>query len=155
MGVQISARSKAVRELERIEPNHDQSIAGLKRNEQLVYDALVRSKTPLKAYDLLEMLQDQGLKAPMTIYRALEALTAKKCVRRIESLNAFIAVGFDRDPRALGFLICRECMQAKEIALDERQVAALFSPIEVSAGDVRIEAFSECHQVCGDQTQKR
>lgn len=148
MEIQVDAPAEAEGRVERITSRNRRPAGTLKRNEQLVYDALCQSQTPLKAYELLEQLQDHGLKAPMTIYRALEALIAKECVVKIESLNAFIAVCADRTPLARAFLICRECMQAKEIALDEHQVAALFSPIEVSAGDVRIEAFGECHQLC-------
>ncbi|MEM9617779.1 MAG: hypothetical protein AAF936_07425 [Pseudomonadota bacterium] len=154
MGIQIDAPAKAEGHIERITPRNGTLVGTFKRNEQLVYDALCQSQTPLKAYELLEQLQDDGVRAPMTIYRALEALIARECVKKIESLNAFIAVGFDRTPRARAFLICRECMQAKEIMLDERQIAGLFSPIEVSAGDVRIEAFGACHQVCGGREAK-
>lgn len=149
MGIQIDAPAKTGRY---VEPSSLQSERpALKRNEHLVYDALCRSRGPLKAYELLDDLQDYGLRAPMTIYRALESLIAKDCVKKIESLNAFIAVGFEKTPRARAFLICRDCMRAKEIALDEKQVAALFSPIEVSAADIRIEAFGDCHQVCDDR----
>ncbi|MEM9618899.1 MAG: transcriptional repressor [Pseudomonadota bacterium] len=153
MEIQVDAPVETGRKINRIDSRSEQLIGTLRRNERLVYDALCQSKTPLKAYELLDELQGNGLRAPMTIYRALEALIAKECVKKIESLNAFIAVGFDRKPRARAFLICRECMQAKEIALDERQIAGLFTPIEVSASDVRIEAFGECHQVCAHPTK--
>ncbi len=150
MGIQLDAPAKAEGCVERI-TSHDEPLAGrLKRNEQLVYDALCQSPTPLKAYDLLETLQDHGLRAPMTIYRALEALIAKDCVKKIESLNAFVAVRPSRPAQARAFLICKECMQAREITLDARQVADLFSPIRVSADEVRIEAFGDCHDVCGN-----
>lgn len=149
MGFQIDAPAKAGRYVEPSSSYSERQAPTLRRNEQLVYDALCRSRGPLKAYELLDDLQDHGLRAPMTIYRALEALIAKDCVKKIESLNAFIAIGFDEKPRAHAFLICRECMRAKEIMLDEDQVAALFSPMQVSAGDVRIEAFGDCNQVCG------
>lgn len=148
MGIQVDAPVKAVGEIEDVTAHGDPARRALKRNEKLVYDVLCRSRTPLKAYDILEQLQDHGLRAPMTIYRALDALIAKDCVNKIESLNAFMAVGFGPKAQARAFLICRECMHAKEITLDERQVADLFSPMEVSASDVRIEAFGDCHQVC-------
>lgn len=151
MGIQMNAPAKVGCGVERINTHGERFVGTLKRNEQLVYDALRQSRTPLKAYDLLEELQDHGLRAPMTIYRALDALIAKECVTKIESLNAFVALDCDARPRARAFLICRQCMQAKEITLDEQQVTAMFSPIEVSAGDVRIEAFGDCHQVCGPE----
>jgi|GEM_PF-4904904 len=148
MGVQISAAAEAGRYVEQVDSDTRFETPTLKRNEQLVYNALCQSQTPLKAYDLLDTLQEHGLRAPMTIYRALEALIAKACVKKIESLNAFVAVDFEQTSHARAFLICRKCMQAKEIALDEEQVAALFAPMDVSVGDVRVEAFGDCHQVC-------
>ncbi len=148
MGIQLDAPVKAGGRPKRISGHSEQFTETLKRNEQLVYDALCQSHRPLKAYELLEDLQDHGLRAPMTIYRALEALIAKDCVRKIESLNAFMAVDYGRPTRAHAFLICKECMQAKEVMLDDRQVADLFAPMRVSPSEVRIEAFSNCVEVC-------
>ncbi len=150
MGIQLDAQVKAEGETERIDLPDELEIKALKRNEKLVYSALRQSKGPLKAYELLDKLHDRGLRAPMTIYRALDALIDKDCVRKIESLNAFVAVSFENASHARAFLICRECMLAKEMTLDERQVENLFSPAQVSAGDVRIEAFGDCHQACND-----
>ena len=149
MGIPMNAAAKAAELVDCVAAPSKPPFEPLKRNEQLVYDALCQSETPLKAYDLLDALQDHGLRAPMTIYRALDALTAKGIVRKIESLNAFVTVHPAPEGQARAFLICKDCMQAKEIALDEDQLAALFSPIQVDAEDVRIEAFSGCHEVCG------
>lgn len=148
MAIQVDAAAKAASEIERITTPEQPVSQTLKRNEQLVYDELRQSKAPLKAYELLEALQDHGLRAPMTIYRALEALIAKGHIKKIASLNAFVAVRESGATRARAFLICRECMQAKEITLDETQVADLFSPLLIDAGEVIIEAFGQCHQVC-------
>lgn len=150
MGIQINAAAKAAGGVEDIASRRRAPPAALKRNEQLVYDALHRSETPLKAYDLLDSLQDQGLRAPMTIYRALEALIAKGHVKKIASLNAFIIVNPDRAALTSAFLICRKCMRAKEITLSEKQVAELFAPLSICVDDVLIEAFTDCRQVCGD-----
>lgn len=151
MGIQVNAPAQAAGGVERITAPEESAVQTLKRNEQLVYDVLCRSEAALKAYDLLEKLQDQGLRAPMTIYRALEALIAYGYVKKIVSLNAYIAIRPGRPAQARAFLICKACMQAKEILLDKRQVAALFSPLPVSASDVCIEAFGECDEVCGDR----
>ena len=153
MGIQVDASAKAVGDVKRVTALEDSVVQALKRNERLVYDVLCRSETALKAYDLLEKLQDQGLRAPMTIYRALEALIAYGYVKKIVSLNAYVAIRPGRPAQARAFLICKACMQAKEILLDKRQVAALFSPAPVSASDVCIEAFGECDEVCGDRTK--
>ena len=148
MGIQVDTRHEAEGQIKRLntplKPIHNR----LRRNEQLVYDALCLSATPQKAYDLLDTLQEQGLRAPMTIYRALEALIAKDYVKKIESLNAFVAIDLERTKEARAFLICRDCNKTKEIRLEEKQVTELFSPMKVSLSDVRIEAFSDCHHMC-------
>ena len=122
-------------------------VEALRHNERLVFNALSDSETPQKAYDLLDKLQDDGLRAPMTIYRALEALIAKGCVRKIESLNAFAAIREDHADCVLAFLICRDCMRVREVPLDRQQVAGLFAPLSVSSEDVRIEVMSDCEQI--------
>ncbi len=149
MGIQLEAPARVAGKVEPVASHEEAVFKSLKRNEQLVYEALSKSETPLKAYELLDHLQEHGLRAPMTIYRALEALIAKGCVRKITSLNAFVAVRPSRTAQARAFLICRECMQAREITLDERQVTGLFSPMQVSAGHVLIEAYGDCRDVCG------
>ncbi|MEL7028155.1 MAG: transcriptional repressor [Pseudomonadota bacterium] len=120
----------------------------LSRNERLVHEVLCDSDKPLKAYGILDRLKDHGLRAPMTVYRALETLVEKGCVKKILSINAFIAVRPDRPNSASAILICRECMRAKEIALDDAQVESLYAPFRVSPGDVCIETFGECSKVC-------
>lgn len=151
MGIQLEAPIRAVGKATQVSATADQKCNQLKHNERLVYDVLFQSKTPQKAYDLLDRLQDRGLRAPMTIYRALDALVAKGHVRKIESLNAFIAIRQGRLGQAQAFLICKQCTQVKEIALDNQQVAGLFSPLPVSMEDICIEVFGECHQVCGNR----
>ncbi|WP_425409362.1 hypothetical protein [Hyphococcus sp.] len=87
----------------------------------------------------------------MTIYRALEALITKGYVKKIASLNAFAAISPGCESGARAFLICRNCMRAKEVMLDEARIADLFSPLEVTADNLTIEVFGECHQVCGER----
>ncbi len=144
MGIHLTAPVQTEGAVDCRRANGDRASKPLKRNEQLVYDALRRSSVPLKAYQLLDELQDMGLRAPMTIYRALEALIARDCVKKIESLNAFLAVDCEARTRGHAFLICRNCMKTKEIELDENQLSSLFSPITVTPDDVNIEVFGDC-----------
>ncbi len=150
MGIQMDAAATAAGVTECGEKNDQPSTELLKPNERLVYEALVKADAPLKAYDLLEGLHDEGLRAPMTIYRALDSLTAKGCVKKIFSINAFVAIRSPSQSPARAFLICRECLQSKEIQLDEKQFARLFSPLLALADDIRIEAFGACHENCRD-----
>jgi len=41
-------------------------------------------------------------------------------------------------------------MRTKEIKFDEQQIANLFSPVLVSAQDIRIEAFGDRQQIYGE-----
>jgi Fur family zinc uptake transcriptional regulator len=98
------------------------------RNESLVYDYLEAAGKPASAYDILDALRDQGLRAPLQVYRALTKLIESGAVHRIESLNAFVACKH----HACGgsevsiFMLCERCDQVTE-ALDTTTAAALAS----------------------------
>ena len=61
------------------------------RNEALVYEFLEAHGKPASAYGILDALRQDGLKAPLQVYRALTKLIESGAVHRIESLNAFVA----------------------------------------------------------------
>jgi len=44
----------------------------LTRNQSLVFDVLEKAEGPLSAYTILDKLSDQGFRAPMQVYRALD-----------------------------------------------------------------------------------
>ena len=60
-----------------------------------------------------------GLKAPLTIYRALDKLMDQGLVHRIESLNAFVHCDHGPHDHATGFLICSDCGRTLEVHLDD------------------------------------
>lgn len=93
--------------------------SALTRNQQAVLDALAAADRPLTAYDILALprIRKAGLKAPLTIYRALDRLIADGLVHRIESLNAFVACGHGHHDHATGFLICGDCGRTLEVPL--------------------------------------
>ncbi|MEO1135452.1 MAG: hypothetical protein AAFW68_02435 [Pseudomonadota bacterium] len=129
---------KAARKRLKNQPN-------LKRNEQLVYDALQQSGRPLKAYGLLEMLQDHGLRAPMTIYRALDALIEKGLAKKIASLNAFTAVKTGEKKQLSAFFTCRNCGLTTEVPLRQEQISALMFPSGAPINELYVEAFGDCN----------
>lgn len=94
--------------------------ASLTHNQQIVYDVLSSTDTPKTAYEILDtdIARENGLKAPLTIYRALDSLLDKALVHRIESLNAFIACDHGPHPEPAAFLICRICKKTSEITLE-------------------------------------
>lgn len=88
-----------------------ENIDALTRNQRLVFEVLERSSKPLSAYELLEKLQPSGLKAPPQIYRALEKLSQKGMIHRLESLNAFVACSHPDCANSIDsvFAICSSC----------------------------------------------
>lgn len=89
----------------------------LKKNQKLVYDALSSAGNPLSAYAILDLLRDEGFRAPLQVYRALEKLMEFGLVHKLESLNAFVACSHDEceasEPAA--FMICEECESVSEL----------------------------------------
>lgn len=76
---------------------------------------LKKSKTPLTAYDILAKLQDKGIKAPQTVYRALDALVERGLIHRIQSLGAFVACHNDEQDHGTQFAVCRKCNKVLEL----------------------------------------
>ena len=89
----------------------------LSKNQQLVFDIIVKAKEPLKAYSILYNVQKKGIKAPQQIYRALDKLIQIGKIHKIESRNAFVAcknINCELS-KATAFSICENCEQVEEI----------------------------------------
>jgi Fur family zinc uptake transcriptional regulator len=101
--------------------------ADLTRNQTLVLDALSHSRGPLSAYDILDQLRADGLRAPLQVYRALDKLVERGLAHRLESLNAFVACAHSHVHRKgiITFAICEDCGLVNEFtdaAIEERVV---------------------------------
>jgi len=89
----------------------------LSKNQQLVFDIILKAKEPLKAYSILYNVQKKGIKAPQQIYRALDKLIQIGKIHKIESRNAFVAcknINCELS-KATAFSICENCEQVEEI----------------------------------------
>ena len=89
----------------------------LSKNQQLVFDIIVKAKEPLKAYSILYNVQKKGIKATQQIYRALDKLIEIGKIHKIESRNAFVAcknINCELS-KATAFSICENCEQVEEI----------------------------------------
>ena len=87
-------------------------------NQELVLGALAHADAPLSAYDILDRLRGDGLRAPLQVYRALGKLTERGLAHRLESLNAFVCCA-DAHCHASGsiaFAICDKCGKVEEFA---------------------------------------
>jgi Fur family transcriptional regulator, zinc uptake regulator len=100
----------------------------LTKNQTLVFDALTRADGPMSAYTILDKLRDNGFRAPLQVYRALDKLLEMGLVHRLESLNSFVACSHKEQScchnhGTVAFAICESCGQVSEFhdhAIDER-----------------------------------
>ena len=90
----------------------------LTKNQGLVLGTLAHSEAPLSAYDILDRLRGDGLKAPLQVYRALDKLVERGLAHRLESLNAFVACADEHCHRKgmIAFAICESCGKVDEFA---------------------------------------
>lgn len=110
--------------------------SGLSKNEQLVWQALAQSAEPLKAYDILDRLKGQGVRAPMTVYRALDGLETKGHIHKLEGLNAFFLCNHEGPHPVQTFLVCESCSAVEE--LDVVAVETDIAPaVKAAAFDMR------------------
>lgn len=68
------------------------------------------------AYQLLDALKNQGLRAPCQVYRALEKLQKNGLVHKVESLNSFIACDGVHSSNQSVFAVCDECGAVSELS---------------------------------------
>jgi Fur family zinc uptake transcriptional regulator len=90
----------------------------LTKNQNLVLGALEKAEGPLSAYTILDTLRDDGLRAPLQVYRALDKLLAFGLVHRLESLNAFVACAHPHCHASsmMAFAICEKCGSVSEFS---------------------------------------
>ena len=89
----------------------------LSKNQQVVFDIIVKAKEPLKAYSILYNVQKKGIKAPLQVYRALDKLVEIGKIHKIESKNAFMVCQNSncQISKATAFSICENCEKISEI----------------------------------------
>ena len=90
----------------------------LTRNQTLVLGALSSADGPLSAYTILDRLRDDGFRAPLQVYRALDKLLGHGLIHRLESLNAFVACAHPHCHAGgiIAFAICEGCGQVNEFS---------------------------------------
>ena len=98
--------------------NHHQAAETLSAKEALVLAALRATPRPCTAYQLINALRDEGIKAPPPVYRALNRLITLGHAHRLESLNAYVACrhGQCHAPTSAAFAICDDCGLGEEIS---------------------------------------
>ncbi|MFA9476022.1 MAG: Fur family transcriptional regulator [Filomicrobium sp.] len=91
----------------------------LNAKEKLVLSALLKLGKPASAYDLIDDLKSEGVKAPPTVYRALGRLIDEGLVHRLESLNAFVACTHTHSQGAVAFAVCDDCGSVAEFESEQ------------------------------------
>ena len=85
-----------------------------------VFAEIAGSHHAVGAYDVLERLAKTGDRlAPVSVYRAIDALLAVGCIHRLESRNAFFACHTsEAHARKPVILVCTACGRVAEMAGD-------------------------------------
>ena len=99
----------------------------LSSTASLVLKILRDDRRPYSAYELKDKLRNDGVAAPVTIYRALDRLMAEGNVHRLESLNAYIACTHKHCEESSGavFAICDDCGGVEEVSDTSVTAAAI------------------------------
>lgn len=122
----------------------------LTRNETLVLSALREGEGPQSAYQLLEALREDGLRAPPQIYRALKALGERGLVHKLDSRNAFLACTHDHshghEDHVVVFLVCDRCESVEEVP--GTAIDASIDVLAAGHGFARVTASAEIHGRC-------
>src|SRR5258708_33628959 len=110
---------------------------------QSVFREIAASHKAIGAYEVLDRLAARGERlAPISVYRAIEALVAAGLVHRFESRNAFFACHAGHEVRQL-VLACESCRRVAEVdagkgfaAIDNSADTAGVSPHGAVGGGV-------------------
>ena len=122
----------------------------LTRNQSKVLAKLESAAGPLSAYALLDQLREEGFRAPLQVYRALDGLMGVGLVHRLESMNAFVACcgSHDHHHRMTAFAICDGCGQVTELSDDA--IAHRLEDWVGATGFTPKRAVIEFRGVCAD-----
>jgi Fur family transcriptional regulator, zinc uptake regulator len=122
-----------------------------------VFEEIALTTASVGAYEVLDRLAKKGTRlAPISVYRALDALLEAGVVHRLESKNAYFACGRLHQPRTGRrpmFLSCETCGSVIEADGEE-----IFKSIDVAARNTNFEPrvkFVEVSGTCKDCAAKR
>jgi len=94
------------------------AVKNLTSNQRKVFEVLQQAQAPLGAYAILKRA---GFRGAPQVYRALEGLANHGLVRKLESLNAYIACSIACQSAPTAFAICDQCGLIQEVA-DAREI---------------------------------
>lgn len=122
-----------------------------------VYEEIAATHASVGAYEVLDRLAKKGTRlAPISVYRALDALLEAGVVHRLESKNAFFACRRLHQPRTGRrplFMSCETCGNVAETDGDE-----IFESIDQSVRAAKFEPrvrFVEVSGTCHECATRR
>lgn len=122
-----------------------------------VFEEITSTLSSVGAYEVLDRLAKKGTRlAPISVYRALDALLEAGVVHRLESKNAYFACRRLHQPRTGRrpmFLSCEKCGVVQEVDGDE-----IFQAIDAAAHGAKFEPrvrFVEVSGTCQDCLARR
>jgi Fur family zinc uptake transcriptional regulator len=120
----------------------------LTKNQKIVLNLLESSTEPLKAYSILASLQNEGLKSPLQVYRALDKLVELGKIHKIESKNSFIICNNSNCSNSSNtvFAICENCENVREIknAQLQESIGQLAKKHRVNMNRYNLEFYELC-----------
>ena len=134
--------------------HHEQSQADLAKLGKFapsVLHYLQSCETPQSAYDILAALRDDGIKAPMQIYRALDKLAEAGLVHKLAKSNGWIACdghSHDIQNSLLVLLSCQNCGIVEEA--EDEHLASAFSALSDKVRFTLQSQSVEIDGVCKD-----
>ena len=118
-----------------------------------VFTEIAASHHAIGAYEIIERLAANGPKlAPISVYRALDALTAAGMVHRLESRNAYFACQARHDEaREHVILACRDCGTIAEVEAGDALTAidALARRLDFTVAARIVEVAGRCAHCAG------
>ena len=147
--------AQGLHEAETVCARHKVRLTKLRR---AILEILFASETPLKAYDLIELMRDKGERlTPTTVYRTLDFLLQYRLAHRINFLNAYVPCTGSHDEHALLLFVCSECQQAEELdepALYESMRARL-DELGMTLRGNSIEIQGACRKCANERKEEK
>ncbi len=115
-----------------------------------VFDIISKNQKPIKAYDILDILQKKDPSAkPPTVYRTLDFLLENSLVHKLHSSNSYVACSNpDKQHDQCYFLTCDKCNKTQELKnndLISKQINNIALDSNFQIRNISIEIGGVCH----------
>jgi Fur family transcriptional regulator, zinc uptake regulator len=151
------AKDRVKASLERATTIFDEKNIRFTELRRKVFEEIASTTASVGAYEVLDRLAKKGTRlAPISVYRALDALLEAGVVHRLESKNAYFACSrlhLPRMGRRPMFLSCETCGTVTETDGED-----IFKSIDAASRNAKFEPrvkFVEVSGTCQDCTAKR